>query len=104
MTNEEAIKTLMYDISLVISRTVDGTPEKIEQATKCSEALVLAVRALNHQKIGKWIPQKGGGFCCSNCKSYSLHEIDGNYIHVSARTKYCHNCGAKMEVENGSSN
>lgn len=51
------------------------------------------------KKIGKWIPQKGGGFCCSNCKSYSLHEIDGNYIHVSARTKYCHNCGAKMEAE-----
>ena len=51
---------------------------------------------LRLKTAGKWIPQKGGGFCCSNCKSYSLHEIDGNYIHVSARTKYCHNCGAKM--------
>ena len=54
-------------------------------------------RENSRHKKGHWIQQKGGGYCCSECDHYSLHELDGNFIHVSARTKYCHNCGAKME-------
>ena len=56
MTREEAIKVLMYDVSLIISHTIDGTHEKIEQATKCNEAIVLGVDALKNQKTGRWIP------------------------------------------------
>ena len=51
------------------------------------------------QRTGKWIAQKGGGYCCSECGSYSLDEVDGAFIHVSARTRYCHNCGTRMEKE-----
>ncbi len=56
MTKEEAIKVLMYDVSLIISHTIDGTHEKIDQAIKCNEALVLGVEALKNQKIERWIP------------------------------------------------
>lgn len=49
------------------------------------------------RKKGKWIAQKGGGYCCSECGSYSLDEVDGAFVHVSVRTRYCHNCGVKME-------
>lgn len=54
-------------------------------------------RGLEEQKTGKWIPHEYGGFYCSKCKSDTFDEVDGNYIHFPARTKYCHNCGARME-------
>ena len=49
------------------------------------------------RKTGKWIDQKGGGCCCSECGRYALDEVDGNFIHVAAKSKYCPNCGLKME-------
>lgn len=52
-------------------------------------------------KHGRWIAQKGGGYCCSECGSYSLDEVDGAFVHASARTRYCHNCGAIMEKKDG---
>ena len=46
---------------------------------------------------GRWMPQKGGGLCCSECGKYALDEPDGNFIHVSVPSKFCPNCGAKMD-------
>ena len=46
---------------------------------------------------GKWIPQKGGGLCCSECGGYALDEPDGNFIHVAVPSKFCPNCGARMD-------
>ena len=51
------------------------------------------------RKNGKWIAQKGGGYRCSECKHYALDERDGNFIHVSAKTKFCPYCGADMRGE-----
>lgn len=45
---------------------------------------------------GKWIDQKGGGCCCSECGRYALDEPDGNFIHVAVKSNYCPNCGADM--------
>ena len=46
-----------------------------------------------------WMPQKGGGLCCSECGGYALDEADGNFIHVAVPSKFCPNCGAKMNGE-----
>jgi len=63
-------------------------------------ALQMAIKALKAQpKTGKWIPQKGGGCCCSECGRYALDEVDGNFIHVSAKSKYCPHCGVMMLKE-----
>lgn len=51
------------------------------------------------QRTGRWIPQKGGGLCCSECGGYALDEPDGNFIHVAVPSKFCPNCGARMEGE-----
>jgi len=51
------------------------------------------------QRTGRWIPQKGGGLCCSECGGYALDEPDGNFIHVAVPSKFCPNCGAMMEGE-----
>lgn len=51
------------------------------------------------QKVGKWMAQNGGGYRCSECGRYALDEIEGNFVHVAARTPYCPFCGKKMEEE-----
>ena len=48
---------------------------------------------------GRWMPQKGGGLCCSECGGYALDEPDGNFIHVAVPSKFCPNCGAKMDAQ-----
>lgn len=51
------------------------------------------------RKTGRWIPQKGGGLCCSECGGYALDEPDGNFVHVAVPSKFCPHCGARMEGE-----
>ena len=52
---------------------------------------------------GRWY-MRGGRACCSNCNVKSLwgSDWDGNKNHerefVSAKSNYCPNCGAKMDV------
>ena len=62
-------------------------------------ALLELPSAQPEQQKGKWIAQKGGGYRCSECKHYALDERDGNFIYVSAKTKFCPYCGADMRGE-----
>lgn len=48
------------------------------------------------RKTGRWVSQKGGGYCCSECGRYALDEVDGNFIHVAFESNFCPYCGAKM--------
>lgn len=48
------------------------------------------------QNQGEWVPQYGGGYRCSKCGSYALDMVDGNFIHVAERSKFCPNCGTYM--------
>ena len=65
-------------------------------AYDCKDAAKSVLDGLpsTERKNGKWIAQKGGGYCCSECGSYSLDKVDGAFVHVSVRTRYCHNCGS----------
>lgn len=47
---------------------------------------------------GTWEPQSGGGYCCSECGRYAMDKADGRTVMISAKSKFCPNCGAKMEV------
>lgn len=64
--------------------------------TEIREALDTVPSVTPKRKTGKWIDQKGGGCCCSECGRYALDEVDGNFIHVAAKSNYCPNCGADM--------
>jgi len=44
-------------------------------------------------KTGKWILDRNGAFCCSNCM-----EPCAGYVMMRPRDKFCKMCGAKMEV------
>lgn len=49
------------------------------------------------RKKGKWMPQKGGGLCCSECGGYALDVSDGNFIHIAVQSNFCPHCGAKLK-------
>lgn len=72
--------------------------------TLCSDNLCKEVNeafdklppAQPERKTGRWVSQKGGGYCCSECGRYALDEVDGNFIHVAFESNFCPYCGAEM--------
>ena len=89
MTREEAIEILNDDAYVLYE---DDSPYN-------RQAYDMAIEALREQKKGKWISQVGGGYCCSKCGRYALHDVDGKFALLFAKSKYCPHCGAKMEVQ-----
>ena len=58
------------------------------------DSLIVAVRkAFAEQKRGKWILDRSGAYCCSECM-----EPCAGYVMMRPRDKFCKMCGAKMEV------
>lgn len=53
--------------------------------------------AQSERKKGKWIPQRYGGLCCSECGGYALDISDGNSINIVVPSNYCPHCGASMK-------
>lgn len=47
-------------------------------------------------KHGHWEEVQGGAFRCSECHRGAVVDIFNGFV----LTKHCHNCGAKMDVEN----
>ena len=68
------------------------------------DSLIVAVRKAfdamqtAEPRTGKWEPQSGGGYCCSVCGRYAMDKADGRIVMISIKSKFCPNCGAKMEV------
>ena len=60
------------------------------------DSLIVAVReafkALAEPKRGKWIQDRSGAYCCSECM-----EPCAGYVMMKPRDKFCKMCGAKME-------
>ena len=119
MTNEQAKKMIKAKLEC-LKRETSGTDfdcnnSNCDECSLCyeqgnmgeqKEALDMAIKALEQltsaqpeRQKGKWIAQKGGGYRCSECKHYALDERDGNFIYVSAKSKFCPYCGADMRGE-----
>lgn len=94
------------DVGDMISRQAAMHLKDLHGAIEDGILYVPLLEVINHlealpsaRRNGKWIDQKGGGCCCSECGKYALDEIDGNYIHVAFKSSYCPNCGAEMKGE-----
>ena len=88
MTREEAIKYL---------EKADVTVYQ-EPKTRTAEALEMAIKALQEQKVGKWIR---GGHCCGDTE-WKCSVCGADEWRTNA-TPFCMWCGAKMEgTDNGS--
>ena len=58
------------------------------------DSLILAVRkAFAEPKTGKWILDRSGAYCCSECK-----EPCATYVMMKPRDKFCKMCGSRNEV------
>lgn len=61
------------------------------------DSLIVAVRnafkALAEPKRGKWILDRSGAYCCSECM-----EPCAGYVMMRPRDKYCKMCGSRNEV------
>lgn len=101
-------KLSAYDCKDAAKSVLDGLPSAQPEPSQVArdiatiienekDMMVIERNAQPERKKGKWIAQKGGGYCCLECGSYSLDKVDGAFVHVSVRTRYCHNCGVKME-------
>lgn len=98
MTNEEAVKMLR-----MIKRTVYLGNRKFEDAIEYAikalsepfqpwEVLV-AQAVLPQPKMGRWILDRSGAYCCSECM-----EPCAGYVMMKPRDKFCKMCGSRNEV------
>ena len=62
----------------------------IDQAGAMTELMLLPPA---EPKRGKWILNRSGAYCCSECM-----EPCATYIMMKPRDKFCKMCGAKMGV------
>ena len=62
----------------------------IDQAGTMTELMLLPSA---QPKRGKWILDRSGAYCCSECM-----EPCAGYVMMKPRDKFCKMCGAKMEV------
>ena len=68
---------------------------------KCSHKLIadLAAAGLKPERHGRWITDGlgDGERICSICRQYALYTH--RYVYEQYLTRYCPNCGAKMDLE-----
>ena len=61
------------------------------------DSLIVATRkafkALAEPKRGKWIQDRSGAYCCSECM-----EPCAGYVMMRPRDKFCKMCGSRNEV------
>ena len=125
MTREEAIEFIAQSVKSDVDMALVAEAIKALEQQPCEdcisrESVMLRVREfignptytekmlvddLNNlpsvtSKVGKWISQKGGGCYCSECKQYALNNVERLYVQISVKSKYCPNCGCKMQEVN----
>lgn len=93
MTRAEAVNWLI-NIRADIGQARHSELWNYEQALA---DIIDLLETQSEQETGKWIPQPGGGYCCSKCGRYALHDVDGKFALLFTKSKYCPHCGAKME-------
>jgi len=87
-----------------MSRLIDAENIRIKPEFMhdvCGMAMIRVediVRILNEQptikpKRGKWILDRSGAYCCSECM-----EPCATYVMMRPRDKYCKMCGSRNEV------
>lgn len=92
----DALKEKLDKIPARSIENVDGRAYALIRLSTVFEIIKQMPPAQPERKTGRWVSQKGGGYCCSECGRYALDEVDGNFIHVAFESNFCPYCGAKM--------
>lgn len=86
-----------YYTAVQIHEAIDGVVDYSKHMEIYRRLAQMETEDVPEIKVGKWIPQPGGGCCCSECGAYALDRADVQFIILSVETKFCYNCGAKMD-------
>lgn len=73
--------------------------ERVNQTETILHHLEFMPSAQPEPKTGRWLSQVGGGYYCSKCGRYALHDVDEKFALLFTKSKYCPHCGAKMKGE-----
>lgn len=100
----QAFRTLQGgdEMRLIDAENIRIKPEFMHDV--CGMAMIRVediVRILNEQptikpKRGKWILDRSGAYCCSECM-----EPCATYVMMKPRDKFCKMCGSKNEASDG---
>lgn len=74
------------------SKFVYNAPQD-EQVILCPEHYSLCTLPSAQPKRGKWILDRSGAYCCSECM-----EPCATYVMMKPRDKFCKMCGSRNEV------
>ena len=74
------------------SKFVYNAPQD-EQVILCPEHYSLCTLPSAQPKRGKWILDRSGAYCCSECM-----EPCAGYVMMKPRDKFCKMCGSRNEV------
>ena len=81
---------------VMVIKSRGGRGNRIAEAVD-SAKIIIADNILHlppiQPKRGKWILDRSGAYCCSECM-----EPCAGYVMMKPRDKFCKMCGAKMEV------
>ena len=97
ISREQAIEALKEHRALYCDNTPDAF-SKLSYAEKSRvDELDTAIATLVNlspaePKRGKWILDRSGAYCCSECM-----EPCAGYVMMKPRDRFCKMCGAKME-------
>lgn len=67
-----------------------------DEAVLCEDIRKIPTADVVEVKHGYWEEVQGQCFRCSECHRGAIVDIFNRFV----LTKHCHNCGAKMDVEN----
>ena len=85
-------KQEVVDLLMERASSLRGIPGDLGGA--CSGAAKLIAQLPPAEpKTGRWIPDRSGAFCCSNCM-----EPCAGYVMMKPRDKFCKMCGSRNEV------
>ena len=96
ISRQAAIDALNGEIEITGRTNAEAIKGYVRLVKDRLERLPSAQPTIESRAKGHWVPQKGGGVCCSECGKYALDEADGRYISVSVKSNFCPNCGADM--------
>ena len=88
-----------YNLDGLIEQLPSAQPEPPEECERCmmehtdEMEKLEAELAMAQPKRGRWILDRSGAYCCSECM-----EPCASYVMMKPRDKFCKMCGSRNEV------
>ena len=89
-----AINVMIGMMEMFNNKDNEGLQMELEAYRDIRDGIKREPTIDTEQKTGKWILDRSGAYCCSECM-----EPCAGYVMMKPRDRFCKMCGAKMEDE-----